>query len=156
MLQVLEKTAQWVAIGLTAVLVLVVSANVFARYLLLSGLLWAEEISRITFVWVVFLGAYVALTRGGHLAIQLVTDRLPRRLQRPVRIASAALMLLFLGVVAWNGAVLVARTVAFARVTPILGISAAWGYAAVPVAAGLMFLHVLRMLFGGSRADANR
>src|SRR5512145_795147 len=64
---------------LTGALVLLVSANVFARYALAIGWLWAEEVSRLIFVWVVFLGAYVALRHKQHMAIDLVAARLPRR-----------------------------------------------------------------------------
>ncbi|WP_324670054.1 TRAP transporter small permease [Geochorda subterranea] len=152
-LRLLRCVVEWLVMGLTGMLVVTVSANVFARYLFLSGLVWAEELARIGFVWVVFLGAYVALTRGNHLAIRLVTDRVPARHRRAVRTVSGLLMLAFLGTVAWYGSVLVARTVAFGRVTPILGISAAWGYAAVPVSSALMFVHVLHLLLSGSETD---
>jgi TRAP-type C4-dicarboxylate transport system permease small subunit len=131
---------------LTGALVLLVSANVFARYVLKVGLLWAEELSRLAFVWVVFLGAYVALCRKGHMALEIGIQKLAPSAQRPVLILSRVLVLIFLAVVVWSGAQLVGTTLGYGRRLPMLGISAAWGYLSVPVAAALMFLEALRSM----------
>jgi TRAP-type C4-dicarboxylate transport system permease small subunit len=125
-------------------LVILVSANVFARYVLQIGILWAEELGRLAFVWVVFLGAYVALCRKGHMALEVGVQSLPPAAQRPVLVLSRVLVLIFLAVVVWSGARLVGATIGYGRTLPMLGISAAWGYLSVPLAAGLMFFEVLR------------
>ncbi|BAS27921.1 TRAP transporter small permease [Limnochorda pilosa] len=145
-MQKIEEMVQGIVAGLTGLLVAVVSANVFARYVLQSGMLWAEEVSRIAFVWVVFLGAFVALTRNGHLSITFVTDRLPARYVGLWRVGGSLLTAVFLGVMAYNGALLVQQTLGFGRTTPILGISAAWGYLSVPVSCLLMLLKIIQLL----------
>ncbi|WP_454019625.1 TRAP transporter small permease [Azospirillum sp. Marseille-Q6669] len=139
---------------LTAVLVTLVTANVFARYALEVGLLWAEEVSRLLFVWVVFLGSWVALRRKAHMAIDVVAERLPAASRAAVVLLGQLCVLVFLCVVAWAGYRLVMTTLDFGRATPILGISAAWGYLAVPVAAALMALEVLRELIASVAASA--
>lgn len=131
---------------LTGALVLLVSANVFARYALQVGILWAEELSRLAFVWVVFLGAYVALCRKGHMALEIGVEKLAPSARRPVLILSRILVLVFLAVVVWSGAQLVGSTLTYGRHLPMLGISAGWGYLSVPVAAALMLLEVLRSI----------
>lgn len=148
-LQWLDTVVEWLTVLLTACLVVIVSTNVFARYVLRSGLLWAEEASRLIFVWVVFLGAYVALNRGAHLSVTFVTDRLPPREQRVVRTTGLIMVMVFLGIVMWHGTVLVLRTFEFGRVTPILGLSAAWGYLSVPLTMALMLQRLLRELITG-------
>lgn len=140
---------EWITVILTATLVVLVSTNVFARYVLEIGLLWAEELSRLTFVWTVFLGAYLALRRNSHLSITFVTDRLPLRARQLIIAAGTLLTLIFLGVLMWGGLRLVLQTLQFGRVTPILGISAAWGYLSVPLAALLMLLETLRRIISG-------
>jgi len=141
------ETATWV---LTGFLVLLVTANVFARYALEVGILWAEELSRLTFVWVVFLGSYVALCRKGHMAIEVGLQALPQAAQRPVLILSRVMVLIFLATLVYAGGQLVVATIGFGRATPILGISAAWGYLSVPVSAFLMLLEVLNELVSGN------
>lgn len=147
----LRKAIEHVTWLLTGALVVLVSANVFARYALKIGVLWAEELSRLAFVWIVFLGAYVALCRKGHMALEVGVQKLAPAAQRPVLILSRVLVLVFLGVVVWSGAQLVATTLHYGRQLPMLGISAGWGYLSVPVAAALMFVEVLRSI----RADSD-
>lgn len=151
-MQTIERCVYWIVVVLTGLLVVLVSVNVFARYVLSTGILWAEEVTRLVFVWMVFLGAFLALCQDGHLAITFVTDRLPARGALVVRIAVGLLTAIFLGVVAHYGALLVRQTLNFGRTTPILGISAAWGYLSVPVSCVLMLLKTLQRLLAGQQA----
>lgn len=141
-----------VTVAITGALVVLVVANVAARYLFETGILWAEEVSRLLFVWVVFLGAYIALCRKGHMAIVMVLERLPDRARRAVEVAGLILVAVFLTVVAFSGFRLAIATYGFGRVTPILGISAAWAYLSVPVAALLMTIETIRQLIEAWRS----
>ena len=127
-------------------MLVVVIANVFARNVLEIGILWIEEVSRLAFVWVVFLGAYVALCRRGHMAISLLVKQFSPNAQAAALVIARLLALVFLAFLAWAGIELVRITLQFGRSSPILGISAAWGYVAVPITSILMFVEVLREL----------
>ena len=59
-------------------IVLLIFSNVVGRYLLGTSFAGAEELSRLLFVWLVFLGAILALRRRAHLGVELVQARLPR------------------------------------------------------------------------------
>jgi TRAP-type C4-dicarboxylate transport system permease small subunit len=142
----LRRIAETVTWSLTGLLVVIVTVNVFARYVLEIGLLWIEEVSRLAFVWMVFLGAYVALCRRGHMAITLLVKRVDPKSQTTMLTLARLAVLVLLAALAWAGIDLVRTTVQFGRISPILGISAAWGYVAVPVASILMFVEVLREL----------
>lgn len=148
------RTVEVVTWTLCGALVLLVSANVFARYVLETGWLWAEEASRLIFVWMVFLGAYVALRRRQHMAIDFVAARLPARGRAALATATRLSVLLFLVVLVWSGTGLVRTTLDLGRTTPILGISAAWGYLAVPVAGLLMLLEVVAEAVRGEEPAA--
>jgi TRAP-type C4-dicarboxylate transport system permease small subunit len=97
---------------------------------------------------VVFLGAYVALRRKGHMAIEILVARLPGKGQAAFQLGARVAVLAFLAVIAWAGFRLVTMTLEFGRVTPILGISAAWAYLSVPVAAILMAVETLTEIAG--------
>jgi len=146
----LARGTEHVTWVLTGVLVLLVSANVFARYVMEMGWLWAEEVSRLVFVWTVFLGSYVALHRKQHMAIEFVVARMSVPYRRLVLAVARLAVVVFLAVMVWSGANLVLTTLDLGRITPILGISAAWGYLSVPVAGVLMALDVL---LGGGLGD---
>ena len=59
---------------------LLVLVNVILRYAFNSGLPFSVEVSRFAFVWVVFLGAIVALKDGSHLGVDTIVRKLPRLL----------------------------------------------------------------------------
>nr|WP_244610130.1 TRAP transporter small permease [Lampropedia puyangensis] len=54
-----------------------VFGNVVLRYGFNSGFTVTEELSRWLFVWMTFLGAFVALTQRRHLGTNLLLNRLP-------------------------------------------------------------------------------
>ena len=60
-----------------AVMVVLVFGNVVLRYAFNSGITMSEELSRWVFVWMVFLGAVVALRGGAHLGTDSLVSRLP-------------------------------------------------------------------------------
>jgi TRAP-type transport system small permease protein len=62
---------------LLAGMVVLVFGNVVLRYAFDSGLTLSEELSRWMFVWLVFLGAIVALKEHGHLGSDMLVSRLP-------------------------------------------------------------------------------
>lgn len=137
------RAASLATVLAAAGLVILVCTNVFARYVLALSVMWSEELSRLLFVWVVFLGAYVALCRKGHMAVVLVIDMLPPRLRNALVMLGLVLVLGFVLVIGFTGSRLAWTAYAFGRVTPILGISAAWGYLSVPVASALMSLRLI-------------
>jgi|SRR6185369_2057931 len=60
-----------------ALMVVMVFGNVVLRYGFNSGITVSEELSRWVFVWMVFLGAVVALRAGAHLGTDSLVSRLP-------------------------------------------------------------------------------
>ena len=76
-----------------AVMVVLVFGNVVLRYGFNSGLAVSEEVSRWLFIWLTFLGAVVALHEHGHLGVDMVVQRLPRRGKQVCLLVSQLAML---------------------------------------------------------------
>jgi len=76
-----------------ALIVIIVFSNVVARYCFSSGFDGAEELSRLLFVWLVFLGSILALRDRAHLGMELVQALLPRGLRRICSVITHLLML---------------------------------------------------------------
>jgi TRAP-type C4-dicarboxylate transport system permease small subunit len=74
-------------------MVVLVFGNVVLRYGLNSGITSSEEVSRWLFVWLVFLGAIVALRERQHLGVEILVRRLPVAGQKLCLIVSQLLML---------------------------------------------------------------
>lgn len=62
---------------LMAALIMLVSVQVVMRYFFGNPLPWSLEVSRILFVWIVFLGAAVAVPRGQYTALDVLSRRFP-------------------------------------------------------------------------------
>lgn len=84
------------------VLVVLVFGNVVLRYIFNSGLTITEEMGRWIFVWMVFLGAIVAIRDRAHLGSDVLISRLGHAGKKVCLVCSQLLMLyvnwlLFLG-----------------------------------------------------------
>jgi TRAP-type C4-dicarboxylate transport system permease small subunit len=88
-----ERLVEWLMALALAVMVVLIFANVVLRYAFNSGIAWAEEMSRLMFVWLIFLGAILALRRHAHLGVELLQARLPRWARRSSAIVSHVLIL---------------------------------------------------------------
>lgn len=89
----LERTVEYLMALALAVMVVLVFGNVLMRYLFNSGFAAAEELARLMFVWLIFLGAILALRHHGHLGVEMLQARLPRPLRRACAVLSHLLML---------------------------------------------------------------
>lgn len=89
----LERVVEWLMALSLFVMVVMIFGNVVLRYAFNSGIAAAEEISRLMFVWLIFLGAILALRRHAHLGVALVQTRLPRWARRGCAIISHLLIL---------------------------------------------------------------
>lgn len=56
--------------------VVLICANAFGRYVLLSPIIWAEEILGYGLVWMIYLGAVLVTASGEHLRMDLVIQLL--------------------------------------------------------------------------------
>jgi TRAP-type C4-dicarboxylate transport system permease small subunit len=65
-----------------AVMIILVFMNVIFRYLFSKGFAWSEEIARLCFIYLVYLGSIGAMRDNQHLIIDSVLSRVPVIAQR--------------------------------------------------------------------------
>lgn len=137
--------------------VLVMLLAVWTRYVMNDPVAWTEQLSRILFVWMTFLGAAVLYRRSQHIAIDFFTNLMPDRLARIIRFVNEAAMLVLFLVLLVYGAGLVRSTLS--QTYGALDVSPAVFYAAAPVSAGLMLLfwleHLLQELRSKGACDSS-
>ena len=138
----------WICLGLMAILVVDVFLGVWSRYVLHATFQWYDEVARLCFVWMVFLGAAVAVRRGAHFRLHLLVDRLGPRLRRATDLVVALLVAVFGGVLVAGGIAM--YPLARRQVTDSLELSMLWFYGALPIGGALMILfslpHLRRLL----------
>jgi TRAP-type C4-dicarboxylate transport system permease small subunit len=116
-----------IAALLFATMVLVFG-NVLLRYAFNSGLVVSEELSRIFFVWIVFLGAALVMAEHGHIGIDTIVRRVPRPLAKAMLIVSS-LLILFCAALLVEGSY-IQSVINLTVVTPALGLPMTIFYAA--------------------------
>ncbi|TPG57129.1 TRAP transporter small permease [Roseomonas nepalensis] len=126
-------------------LMVVMSANVVARYVLAAGGFdWAEEVPQQLFPWFIMAGVALAVQRGGHIAVEWLMGFLGREGRRAVLLAGHALVVLAYAILCQQ-ALQVAEIVAIER-SPALGLAGSYGYWAI--AAGCVLIAVGTVTIG--------
>ena len=122
------RLLEYVIAGLLAIMVVLVFGNVVLRYAFNSGITVSEELSRWLFVWLIFLGAIVAMKDHAHLGVDSLVQRLPAWGKKICLIVSQVLMLYAVWLLlqgSWKQTVINAGTAA-----PATGASVAIFYSA--------------------------
>ena len=147
LLHTLDLAACWAIVAAITVMVIVVSVQVALRYLLNSSLGFADELSRLTFVWSIFLGIPLGVRLGSHIGMELLTARLPPALQSVLARAMAALAAAMMALVAWQSVVLAHDQ--WDELMASMNASAAWFVVAVAVGSGHSALHLVWIALQG-------
>ncbi len=93
------RLVELVVILLMLGLIGLVSAQIVMRYVFRSPLTWSEELARMTFVWLTFIGAGLAFHRRENLRLTTLTDELPERARLWLRALTQVAEIAFLGIV---------------------------------------------------------
>lgn len=146
-----------------ALIVGIMIAQVFARYVMGDSLIWAEELCRYLLIWQTFLVLGLAYSRGEFVRLDFLPAALPPRGQWILRAVMAVPILAFLLAMAWYGWDFASR---FGNQTipaldfiwtalsgEALGLSIRYVYVSVTVGLVLMSLHVVADLVITLRRD---
>ena len=134
------RLTAWVTRGLELAIVLcltlmavLVFGNVVLRYVFDSGIAVSEELARLLFVWLIFLGAILASRQHAHIGFDTLVKSLPTRWKKIMIGISGALMLaacVIFVIGGWKQTL-----INLDNSYPVLGISYAW-------------LHAVAIVFG--------
>jgi TRAP-type C4-dicarboxylate transport system permease small subunit len=81
-LDALFKAVEILIAFFLAVMIFLVFMNVVLRYLFSKGFAWSEEIARLCFIYLVYLGSIGAMRDNQHLIIDSILSRIPIVAQR--------------------------------------------------------------------------
>jgi TRAP-type C4-dicarboxylate transport system permease small subunit len=116
-------------LGMVALITLQVGSRI-AR----QSVPWTEELSRLLFIWTIWLGLAGSFRAGTHTAITFVPEMAPEALRPLIRIIPAVASVLLLGAVSWFGFALVQQQMRFGEQSAILRIGMWWS--TVPLVLG--------------------
>ena len=118
--------------------------QVFTRYATATSAPWTEEYARYLFIYVALLGATIAVKSGGHVAVNLVTDRLKGKLKHAVAIFATLMGIGFFCVMIYAGYFSMLK--AAMQVSPATETNMGLVYASVPISGALMLLYSIEVL----------
>ncbi len=144
-----ERAVGWLedaAIMLLVVaMTVIVNLQIFARYVFHAPMIWPEEVTRLTLVWLTFLGAAAMGRRAADIAVTTFVEMLPTEGQRLALLLRDAVLVALFALVAREGV----RLADAVEGMPLVATEWPTALLAWPVAigGGLMALHpALRIL----------
>ncbi len=120
---------------LMAFIVILVFAAALLRWFGLS-LVWSVDLAQLLFVWACFIGADIAMQRDRHIGVDLLTNLMPVRVQKSLKIGGCALAIGFLSLIAVYGTYL--AIINTHRQFQGMEFSYSWATASAPV--GCLFM----------------
>ena len=78
------------------ILLSAISWGVLSRYVVPTPATWVEEVTSISFAWLIFVGAAEVHRRKQHVSVDLLTSILPLPVQRVLALAVDAFVVLLL------------------------------------------------------------
>lgn len=147
-LGLIEKYAEaFFMVVLMFLISMVTGLQVFSRYVLGDAISWSEEICRYMFIWMVFFGISYAIRQRRHIRILGLYSVVSETAKKGLMILADSLFLLFVILLAANGAELCKKIFQLGQLTPSLEFSMAYIYASLPVGFALAALRLVQGLY---------
>jgi TRAP-type transport system small permease protein len=147
----LNRLTDGSAVALFAATLLLVNVQIVCRFVLSVSVPWTEEVSRLLFIWLAYLGAAIGLREG----TMIVIDTLPLMLGPAAKaVLDPFVRIVSIAVIAFlfAASIPLVRTVWSTTLPTVDWISNGWAYLAFTVSFALMLLHsVVPLLRGFSR-----
>ena len=122
-------------------MVIVVTWQIFTRFILNDPSIYSEEIAGFLLIWIGLLGSTYALLKKSHIGIDIVTKNFRGRKKTLSEVFISSVIILFaLSVLVSGGFRLVYFTYSLNQISPALGIKMAYVYCVVPVSGIIMII----------------
>jgi len=144
----IDNLDKYIAIGTLSATVLLLGIQVVSRYLFRFPIAWAEEISRFTFVWAVYMGVSMAARKNEHIRVVAhLTLLFPKRISNKIIFVSDIITLTFSMILTVFGVRVLFSMVEFPFTAPVTGISMVWIYTIIPVAFLALSIRTIQIFF---------
>lgn len=135
-------------------LVVIVAWQVFTREVLNDSATWTEESARYMFVGLALFAAAYVFSERGHIAVEILVERLPERGQRTMAVLIELIVIAFVVLVFMIGGIRIADN-AWTQNLSTLPLSVGQAYLALPISGALIIFysvyHILGVLSGAER-----
>lgn len=122
----------------------VLSVQVLSRTLIGHSIPWSEELARFLMIYLVFIGAALALRKQQLIAIEFVAEKAKFNTRRFLKITSNVIGIVFFGVIFVQGLEVMARVQT--QVSAALQLPMSVVYAALPIGAVLLTMNAIAVI----------
>lgn len=143
----LNRIEEWLTVALLVVALIVLSYQVFLRFVMNSGNSWSEELARYLFIWSVYTSASFAIISNAHIRIDAVVKLYPKVIRRFIPILADVIFLVYALAVTYFSTDYVMDLLASGQVSMGLHVTMGYMYAAIPVGHLLMSVRLVQLLY---------
>jgi len=156
--KIVNRAVLWILAMLMAVMTAAITVQVFVRFgaaipALRFSAPWTEELARYAMIWMIFLGLGVGFRYRMVIAFNFVVEKLNKQWGQALQLVAFLASMAFLALLIKLGI----DTVGFGRIelSPVMRLSKAWVYWAMPVGAGLAVANIAAVIAEAWRTGAD-
>lgn len=140
-----DKIFELIVVVTLALSIILMFIQILLRFFY-EPLMWAEELSRIFFVWIVYMGAPIVIRRNANIEVDYFVQFFSQIVRRYLKITFYLIAFVFLLYVAWLGAVI---TIQYAdKQAYTMPISQAIWYLPIAIGFLMMAINMARVVIG--------
>ena len=145
--QLIDSILEKILVVLFGIMILVITWQVFSRFVLNSPSSFTEELSTYILIWISLLGATYAFRKKSHIGIDILTNKLSEPFDKFSKyIIHFANILFFSFVFVWGGLNLVMITLQLNQISASLKIKIGYIYFILPISGLLMIYYSIYFL----------
>ncbi|MGH7212965.1 MAG: TRAP transporter large permease subunit, partial [Acetobacteraceae bacterium] len=145
--KLIDLACEVAAAALVLIEIGILFAGVVWRYALDNPLVWSGELAEVLFLWLVSLGAVIALRRSEHMRMTVFISRVSPRMQRALARGSALVIAIFTCVLVVPGITYMEQQQAITM--PTLQIPGSWEIAGELAALAILLFTAIRQFIAG-------
>lgn len=145
LIKIFDLTMSIIIAFLFIVMIILLFGQVVSRYLFNFPIMWAEEIGRYLFIWIVYIGASQAFLAENHLRVDFVVNKFPDIVKKYISLFLYLIILFFLFAVFLYGirySLMNFNKPAYSMAWFKIG----WTYSAVPLGSFFMIINIIRII----------
>ena len=154
LLSVLGNLDIAVACIVLVALIVMTFLGVIFRYVLKAPFTWLEEVQMACMVWIVFAAGGAAFRTGNHVAIEMIVDMFPKKVQKAFEWVIAVVVFAVLAYLFYQSLGFIGMFVTSGRATSMIKIPYALIYGIAPVSFVLMAASYVFSLVKGVKSEA--
>ncbi len=143
-----------VASVILAILIVLTFFGVIWRYIFNAPFTWLEEVQTSCMVWIVFAAAGAAFRTGNHVAIEMIVDMMPEKMQKIMEWLISVVVVVVIGYLFIQSLGFIQVFLKSGRSTSMLKIPYAWVYGIAIVSYVDMIISYFYSIIKGVKSEA--